>query len=231
MVGPVNADPPQPGSGPYADGKVIQSTGSGTVASRILQKTTFVEPKGQIKFDIQILAVDAETRDKIYSGLKDLNFKTEITRADDTINKKVQPPAESGLGSRHTMSTGSLISTAVMNTERIETLYEIAKQSTHFKVIARPQVVAAEGQIAALQQQVQRPFMAVLEEVKVGDEQAVQSGIQVLSEGTDIVVQAALDGEALQVQTKIMQSRVAGVQTHNVYGIGEGPKYDPGSQL
>lgn len=216
-----HADPPV-GSGPFADGKVIQASGSGTVASRQLQKTSFEQTKDQIKFEIQILSVDSQTRDKIYADLGVDNVQTRITMAEhsDTSDDSQSPPSE--LTSRHTITTGSIVSSAVITEKQMNELYALAKQSEHCSIIARPRIIAAEGQAAGLQQQVQRPFLANLEQVQQGDETGVQSEIQVLNEGTDITVRADTSGETLNVHTKIQQSRVADVQQHNVYGVGSG---------
>lgn len=220
----VGADPPITGPGAFANGKVIQAVGSGTVASRVLQKTSFEAPKGQIKFEIQILSVDAATRDKIYADLGVENVQTQITKIDDVADADTAgaDTVSAELSSRHTIATGSIVSTAVMTEEQVQSLYALVKQSDATRVIARPQIIAADGQSAGMQQQVQRPFLANLKTVKQGDVEALQSEIQVLSEGTDITVQADLVGDALNVRTRIQQTRVADVQLHRVYGIGEG---------
>ena len=228
----VGADPPPSGSGPFADGNVIQAVGSGTIASRVLQKASFEAPSGQVKFEVQILSVDSATRDKIYESLGSENVQTQITKIDDVTETASTDRVDTGtantdtpsekLSSRHTLTTGSLVSSAVMTEEQVRALYALVNQSETARVIARPQVISGNGKSAALQQQVQRPFLSNLKTVKQGDVEGVQSEIQVLSEGTDITVQADIVGDALNVRTKIQQMRVADVQLHRVYGIGEG---------
>jgi type II secretory pathway component GspD/PulD (secretin) len=218
----VGADPPIPGSGPFADGKVIQASGSGTIASRMLQKTSFEVPSGQIKFEVQILSVDSATRDKIYASLGVENVQTQITKIDDVTDTADADTLGDDLSSRHMVATGSIVSSAVMTEEQVQSLHALVKQSDTTRVIARPQIISGDGLSAAMQQQVQRPFLSNLKAVKQGDVEAIQSEIQVFSEGTDITVQADIVGDTLNVRTKIQQSRVADVQLHRVYGIGEG---------
>nr|WP_161501207.1 type II and III secretion system protein [Rhodopirellula sp. SM50] len=218
-----SADPPVADSGPFADGKVIHAVGSGTVASRALQKTSFTAAKGQIKFEVQILSVDSETRDKIYAELGDENVQTQITQVTDPSAEMIADE-ELDLGSRHTVTTSSIVSTAVISPDQVERLYVLAQESDNSKVLARPNIIAGDGQAASLQQQVQRPFLSDLQEVEHEGQVAVQTGIQVLSEGTDVTVLGEVDGEALKVRTKIQHSRVADVQHHHVYGVGEGQK-------
>ncbi|MCA9138146.1 MAG: hypothetical protein KDB00_15350 [Planctomycetales bacterium] len=222
----VYADPPESAAptkvaSPFADGKVIQSVGSGTVASRLLQKVSFEAPNDQIKFEVQILSVDSETRDKIYAELGIENVQTRITKVAEPSNDVVGD-AQASLSSRHTVTTSSIVSTAVINQEQLDRLYGLAKESGNSKVVARPNIIAGNGQAASMQQQVQRSFLADLQQVEHEGQVAVQSGIQVLSEGTDVTVLGDVDGNALNVQTKIKQSRVADVQQHHVYGIGDG---------
>ncbi|QEF96478.1 Bacterial type II and III secretion system protein [Stieleria maiorica] len=211
------------GSGPFADGKVIRALGSGTIASRMLQKASFEAPHGQIKFEVQILSVDSETRDKIYAQLGTDNVQTQITNVTDAGSEMISDD-ELTLGSRHTVTTSSIVSTAVISPDQVEQLYALAKESEHSKVIARPNMIAGDGQAASIEQQVQRPFLSELKEVQYEGETAVQSGIHVLSEGTDVSVLGNVDGDALIVRTKIQQARVADVQQHHVYGIGDGQK-------
>ena len=211
------------GSGPFADGKVIHAVGSGTVASRALQKTSFIAPKEQIKFEVQILSVDSETRDKIYAELGDEEVQTQITQVTDPSAELIAED-ELTLGSRHTVTTSSIVSTAVISPDQVERLYALAKESGNSKVLARPNIIAGDGQAASLQQQVQRPFLSDLQEVEHEGEVAVQTGIQVLSEGTDVTVLGKVDGDALKVRTKIQHSRVADVRQHHVYGVGDGQK-------
>lgn len=209
------------GSGPYADGKVIQAVGSGTIASRALKKTSFQASQGQVKFEVQILSVDSETRDKIYAELGAKNVQTHITTIGDTKITgagEVENPART---SRHTITAGSVISTAVMDQDQVEKLYALAKESDTSKVIGRPVLIAADGQPASFQQQVQRPFLSGLQRVEHGDESGVQSEIQVLNEGTEVTVLADADGDALAVEAQIRHSKVADVKHHQVYGIGE----------
>lgn len=222
----LHADPPEiassaAGSGPFANGKVIQSVGSGTVASRLLQKVSYEAPKDQIKFEVQILSVDSETRDKIYADLGIENVQTKITKVVESSNE-LAGGQQQALSSRHTVTTSSIVSTAVINQEQLDRLYGLAKESGNSKVVARPNIIAGNGQAASMQQQVQRSFLADVQQVEHEGTLAVQTGIQVLSEGTDVAVLADVEGDALNVQTKIKQSRVASVQQHHVYGIGDG---------
>ncbi|WP_220498312.1 hypothetical protein [Stieleria mannarensis] len=189
----------------------------------MLQKASFEAPKNQIKFEVQILSVDSETRDKIYAQLGDQKVQTQITNVTDASSELISDD-ELALGSRHTVTTSSIVSSAVIDPEQAEQLYALAKESEHSKVIARPNMIAGDGQTASIEQQVQRPFLSELKEIQHEGETAVQSGIHVLSEGTDVSVLGNVDGDALIVRTKIQQARVADVQQHHVYGIGDGQK-------
>jgi type II secretory pathway component GspD/PulD (secretin) len=218
------ADPPVADSGPFASGQVIQAEGSGTVASRVLQKASFQKVTDQIRFDVQVIRVDNETRDKIYGQLGVANVQTEITKVDESTAHPTVDGGEETLGSHHKTTTGSIVTTAVMDREQHQAILDLVKQGESCSVVAQPRMIAGGGQVAAIQQQVQRPFLADLKEVQTGDHTGVHSGIQVLNEGIDFVVQGDVDGEGLQVRTKIEQSKVVDVTQHKVYGIGEGPK-------
>ena len=220
----VRADPPVVDSGPFATGRVIRADGSGTVASRVLKKVSFEKIKDQIRFDIQVLRVDNETRDKIYQQLGGESIQTQITKVENQTAQSSGESIEAKLGSHHKTTTGSVVTTAIMTRDERTALLQLVKESEHCNVVARPRMIAGGGQVAAIQQQVQRPFLADLQEVKSGDELAIQSGIQVLNEGMDFVVQGDVDGDALHVRAKIQQSKVADVQQHSVYGIGDGQK-------
>lgn len=221
----VHADPPI-GSGPFADGKVIQASGSGTVASRILQKTSFKPQKGQIKFGIEILSVDTETREKIYAALGSKNVQTRIATVTESAASAETAAAEDGeaktdLSCRHTVTTGSVVSTAVLSPDQVEQLYALARESDNSKTVSRPSLIASDGQVANFQQQVQRPFLSNLERVEDGENTGVQSEIQVLNEGTELMVMANMAGEALDVQTVVKYSHVADVKEHRVYGLSD----------
>lgn len=218
----VCADPPVPDSGPFASGDVIQAVGSGTVASRVLQKVSFEAPKNQIKFEMRVIRVDADIRDQIYAVVGTKNVQTQITNVDDFSKSLDANDVDPVLASRHTIATGSIVSTVVLSESQVKSIFALADQDGLFKVVATPTIIAADGQTAGIQNQVQRPFLAKINEIEHEGQVAVETGIQVLSDGTDLTVQGNVDGDALSVRIRLQQTKVAEVRQQVVYGIGEG---------
>lgn len=214
-------EPPQMGSGPFADGKVIQAVGSGTVASRVLRQASLESTREQIRFDIQILDVDPATREKIYQILGSESVNTTISKVGEESPVIDQDTSKSQRASRRSMSTGSIVSTAVMSREQTQKIAALVNNSPTCKVIARPTIIATDGQVAAIEQRVQRPFLTDLQKVSQGDHSAVQSSIQVFDEGLEFVVEARSEGTGLKVHGKLEQARVAKVDQHRVYGFGD----------
>ncbi|MEO1526680.1 MAG: hypothetical protein AAFX06_14685 [Planctomycetota bacterium] len=218
---PKSAAPVPISSGPFQTGDMTAVAGSGTIADRMLKKVSFEADADQIRFDVQVMQVDAAVRDAIYEVLSENDVNTEITQIDPPSDPNAQ---EASLASVHRIASGSIVTTAVMNQKEARALTAIVYGSESSDITARPTMIVSEGQVGAIQQQVQRPFLSKLEEVKVGDQSSVRPDIHVLNEGFDFAVQAKTEGDTLHVRTKLQHSRVVGVKQHHVYGIGKGRK-------
>ncbi|MEL6108183.1 MAG: hypothetical protein AAFU85_19320 [Planctomycetota bacterium] len=208
-------------SGPYATGNLTTVARPGTAVDRILQRVAFEPSADQIRFDVQVLTVSPDLRDQIYAQIAGDNVHTEITQIETATAPKADDAARASV---HRIASGSIVTTAVLEEPVTRHLMELVKENPASSVTARPTMIVAEGQLGAIQQQVQRPFLSKLEEVRAGDETSVRSDIHVLNEGFDFAVQAETEGETLLVRTKLQNSRVVDVKTHHVYGIGEGRK-------
>lgn len=208
-------------SGPYATGDLTKVASSGTAADRMLQKMSFEPNAEQIRFDIQVLSIGDELRDQIYTQIAGEKANTEITQIETPEAPKADAAARASV---HRIATGSIVTTAVLDRPMARQLMELVKDNPACEITARPTIIVAEGQLGAIQQQVQRPFLSKLEEVQAGFATSVRSDIHVLNEGFDFAVQAETEGEQLLVRTKLQNARVIDVKTHHVYGIGEGRK-------
>lgn len=225
LVHPVAAEPPASQSGPFADGKVIQALGESTIAERYLRRTSYEMSQTQIRFDVAIITVDSKTREQIYEAIGDEHIETEITKFTHPTDVDPAPAeTESGRSSRHQTTTGSVVSTAVLNVDKGNRVMELIKNSSDSRTVGRPVIIAADGQLAAIEQQVQRPFLSQLNKVDTGEETAIESGIEVLNEGIHLAVQADSNGSALQVRARLEQARVSDVATYSVFGFGDGKK-------
>ncbi|MCO8121990.1 type II and III secretion system protein [Stieleria sp. TO1_6] len=220
----VSAQSSPPDSGPYANGQVIQAVGSGTVASRMLNQASYQQVKSQIRFEIQLLYVDAEMRDKLYESIGSENIHTQVTRVNEPTTESTQSgeviASESELDSQHQTTSASVVTSAVMSKQQRAEILQMVSQREHCKVVARPVMIAADGQVAGLQQQVQRPFLAELEPVENDPDAAATPGIQVLNEGVKFAVLADVVQDGLQLTTRIEQSTITDVQQYSVYGVG-----------
>ena len=227
QLAPLNESPlkplqPPPSSGPFATGNLAHAVGgSGSVVQRALNKVSFEPTTEQIRFDVHVLQVDTEVRDAIYQRIADHDVNTEITQIESTVSPEADAAA---LASVHRIASGSIVTTAVMSQADAYQLIAMVNESESSDITARPTMIVAEGQVGAIQQQVQRPFLSKLEEVEVGGQSSVRSDIHVLNEGFDFAVQAQTEGDTLLVRTKLQHSRVVDVKAHHVYGIGKGRK-------
>ena len=212
------------GSGPYNNGTVIQNIGSGTAASRVLNNELTSKKNGQIQFNIQVLKVDSATRDKIYETIGPQRVDTEITQIDNAGGALNTDANSTNLFSAHRTTTGSVVSSAVIEVDKLIEILKLVKANDSSAIIGHPVIIAGDGQVAAIRQTVQRPFLSELEEVQIGTTSSVRSEIHVLDEGVDLAVQADILEDSLKVSTKIKQSRVTNVQQQNVYGIGDSGK-------
>ena len=219
------AEPPASTSGDYADGKLIPAPKNTTIAERVLKGKAFQFTKTQIRFDVAIVTVDSETRERLYQAIGESNVETEINKAatpdePDTIDGK----EASDRFSSHRTTTASVVSTAVLDADTTGQVLALIKASDTSQIVGRPVIIAADGQTAAVEQQVQRPFLSRLQKVQLGEQSSIETGIEVLNEGIRLAVQADSADDALQVKTRLKQSRVVDVKTFDVFGFGDDKK-------
>lgn len=219
----------KPSSGPFTDGKLLGQTSPGTIASRVLNHSISREVKEQIRFDVQFLRVDGATREKIYRLADPDSLKTAIAPVVDSTSANADDGLEPELTSHHRTTTASVVSTGILDEENLAAVMKHVSESETSAVTVRPTIIAIDGQVAGIQQRVQRPFLSQVKEVVAGDENGIESEIQVLNEGTDLCVQGDLkEGDlksgAIHVRAKLQHSRVTDVKEHKVYGIGESVK-------
>ena len=182
----------KPSSGPFTDGKLLGKASSGTIASRLLNHSISREVKEQIRFDVLFLRVDQATRETIYQLANSESLKTVVAPVVDATSADNKDGLEPELTSQHRTTTASIVSTGILDDANLGAVMKHLRESEHSAVTVRPTIIAIDGQVAGIQQRVQRPFLSQVKEVVAGDENGIESEIQVLNEGTDLCVQGDL---------------------------------------
>jgi len=220
------AQSPRPDSGPFADGNIIQAAGSATLAERaLLQRTSHHVQQEQIRIDVLILAVDSQTRDAVYQTIPGNRVQTDIARLNvPRDGDDFGHGFESDRHSEHRATSSSVVSTAVLHAAEFRGMLAAINTNQDSEVLGRPTVIAMDGQVAAIEQQTQRPFASQLQKVDNGGESVIESGIEVLNEGIQLALRTNVEGEEFQLEAKLQQSRVNQVRTCAVYGFGKEKK-------
>lgn len=229
---------PIPASGRFANGQVLPGSTGQTIAERLLSKVSFEEAGDQVLFTMRVIKLDDETRRTLYHEMDLKKVQSRIEQVNEPQDIASQSTIEPELSSLTRVTTTSLVTTALMNDQQVKQLHELVSQTEHCELVAAPKVITNMGQVAGIQQRVQRSFLSKVEEVEVEGEKSFRSDISVLNQGLDFILQAdsvqAADTSSkespssssggIHVRLKMQQSRIVGVEQHEVYGIGDTAK-------
>ncbi len=209
---------PEPAGG-FSTGPVMPASLS--VPARMLNGPRIATSEKQIRINIRYVMLDSETRKQIYQRLGTQRLKT--------VGGKVPSPQADFAGTDSADNRGTEfiaksthVTTCVLNADDMRQILTDVASAGDSKITRAPSIVLIDGQDTAITDLVQRPFVVDLQRQLTDEGPAVNSVVQVLSEGISIHLNAALTpSQRIHVVSDIVVEKVVDVQAEEVFGIGD----------
>ena len=194
----------------------------------------------RVRFEIQWLSIDANTRRQLYKLIGDENVQTKLHSTFDVepspnltaVADQILPTPEApqpeeqtarrtNSSNRHQVDANTIVSTATIQPSDLAAVLRLLRSGQYVKTISRPVIVTNLGESGAVSTTNQSHYMTDVERVMVDNQPATAVRSRPISEGTSLQAKAVtLPGNQLKIDFQMIQRKTAEVDTLEVFGVG-----------